>query len=44
VVDLWTNFSAQHGEMLATNVKEPQNFLWWLQLSKGQLLYVVAVV
>jgi len=25
VANLWTEFSAQHGEALATNVKEPQN-------------------
>jgi hypothetical protein len=46
VANLWTEFSAQHGEALAMNVKEPQNldFPRWLQLSKGQILNEMPVV
>jgi hypothetical protein len=40
VANLWTEFSAQNDEALATNGKECKtlDFLWWLQLSKWQKL------
>jgi hypothetical protein len=46
VANLWTEFSAQDGEALATDVKDLKtlDFPRWLQLSKRQILTFLPVV